>query len=264
MFRRPGSAPRSGIPQDLLHGRRTGGPLDPAAEQRQIGQALALPKAITINQVTEYSVTPFDVTESQVDNPFRYGELVSGEFFTNRVEELAELEQDLGSGQNVVIISPRRFGKTSLILVVIERLRKKGVLVAYLDLFGTPTKASFTQALAKALYAGILSPYEKELRAVSDAFRGISIMPKLSLGEDGTPILELTAGRTDADLDRDLEVLLALPGKIANERGKRIVLILAVARLKEKGMIDVRRGEDYAIADTFLRFWIAKVVPKQF
>ena len=110
--------------------------------------------------------------------------------------------------------------------MVIERLRKKGVLVAYLDLFGTPTKASFTQALAKALYAGILSPYEKELRAVSDAFRGISIMPKLSLGEDGTPILELTAGRTDADLDRDLEVLLALPGKIANERGKRIVLIL--------------------------------------
>ncbi len=99
---------------------------------------------------------------------------------------------------------------------------------------------------------------------VGQPFRCLSIMPKLSLGEDGTPIQELTAGRTDADLDRDLEVLLALPGKIANERGKRIVLILAVARLKEKGMIDVRRGEDYAIADTFLRFWIAKVVPKQF
>ena len=49
-----------------------------------------------------------------------------------------------------------------------------------------------------------------------------------------------------------------------NQLGPASSVQSAVARLKEKGLIDVRRGEDYAIADTFLRFWIAKVVPKQF
>lgn len=161
-----------------------------------------------------------------MDNPFRYGELVSGEYFTNRSEELAELEQDLRSGQNVVVMSPRRFGKTSLILTVIDRLRKQGVLVAYLDLFGTPTKASFVQALARALYSGLLSPYQQKLKNIADAFKGLSVTPKLSMGEDGTPTLELAPGRSEADLDRDLEVLLAMPAKIAKERGKRVVLIL--------------------------------------
>lgn len=171
-------------------------------------------------------VTLEKVREGAMDNPFRYGELVTGAYFTNRQEELAELEQDLRSGQNVVIMSPRRYGKTSLILRVIDRLRQQGVLVAYLDLFGTPTKASFTQALAQALNSGLLSPYQQKLKGILDAFRGLSVTPKLSMGEDGTPTLELAPGRSEADLDRDIEVLLAMPAKIAKEKGRRVVLIL--------------------------------------
>lgn len=161
-----------------------------------------------------------------MDNPFRYGELVTGDHFTNRTEELAELEQDLRSGQNVVVMSPRRLGKTSLILTVIARLRKQGVLVAYLDLFGTPTKASFVQALARAVYSGLLSPYQQKLKSIAETFRGLSVTPKLSMGADGTPTLELAPGRSEADLDRDLEVLLAMPAKIAKDKNKRVVLIL--------------------------------------
>jgi hypothetical protein len=43
-----------------------------------------------------------------MENPFRYGEIVSGTFFTNRDEELAEALADVRNGQNFVIISPRR------------------------------------------------------------------------------------------------------------------------------------------------------------
>ena len=45
-----------------------------------------------------------------MENPFRYGEIVSGSFFTDREHELADLVSDALSGQNVVIISPRRYG----------------------------------------------------------------------------------------------------------------------------------------------------------
>jgi AAA+ ATPase superfamily predicted ATPase len=160
-----------------------------------------------------------------MDNPFRYGELVSGVNFTNRREELAELEQDLRSGQNVVVMSPRRYGKTSLMLAVIERLRAQGVLVSYVDLFATPTKASFVQALAKALHVGLLPAYQQKLKTIVDAFRGLSVMPKLSLSDDGTPSLELAPGRSEADLDRDLDVLMEMPGRIAKDKGKRVVLV---------------------------------------
>ena len=40
-------------------------------------------------------------------NPFRYGDIVTGNLFTDRQDELAALETDVRSGQNVVLLSPR-------------------------------------------------------------------------------------------------------------------------------------------------------------
>jgi hypothetical protein len=47
-----------------------------------------------------------------VENPFRYGTVATGAYFTDREADLAELEADIRSGQNVVIISARRYGRT--------------------------------------------------------------------------------------------------------------------------------------------------------
>ena len=48
-------------------------------------------------------------------NPFVYGEVVPGDAFVDRDTELARLVSDLGSGQKVFLISPRRYGKSSLV-----------------------------------------------------------------------------------------------------------------------------------------------------
>ena len=40
------------------------------------------------------------------ENPFRYGDVATGRFFTDREAELRELVGDVGSGQNVLILSP--------------------------------------------------------------------------------------------------------------------------------------------------------------
>ena len=68
-----------------------------------------------------------------MDNPFRYGDIVEGEYFTNRTAELADLMLDMRSGQNVILISPRRFGKTSLVRKAASALRDEGLLVAELN-----------------------------------------------------------------------------------------------------------------------------------
>ena len=62
-------------------------------------------------------------------NPFVYGEAVSGDNFCNRMQEISELENDIENGTNVIIFSPRRYGKTSLIYKVLETVRKKGISV---------------------------------------------------------------------------------------------------------------------------------------
>jgi molybdopterin-guanine dinucleotide biosynthesis protein len=53
----------------------------------------------------------------------------------------------------VLIISPRRYGKTSLICAVLDRLRTQHLLVAYVDLLCTTTKERLANQLAAALYA---------------------------------------------------------------------------------------------------------------
>ena len=48
-------------------------------------------------------------------NPFRFGDLALDEAFTDRADELAELCTDMRNGQNVALIAPRRYGKSSLL-----------------------------------------------------------------------------------------------------------------------------------------------------
>jgi AAA+ ATPase superfamily predicted ATPase len=60
-------------------------------------------------------------------NPFIYGGRVSGDAFCNRVGEIAELLGDIRARQHVILLSQRRFGKTSLVWKVLEEARLEGV-----------------------------------------------------------------------------------------------------------------------------------------
>ena len=61
-------------------------------------------------------------------NPFVYGETVRGDNFCNRKQEINELVNYFKNGTNVIIFSPRRYGKTSLINHVLEIAGQKGIL----------------------------------------------------------------------------------------------------------------------------------------
>lgn len=86
-----------------------------------------------------------------MENPFVYGKVARGESFTDREAESEELMADIASGQSVIIFSPRRYGKTSLILEVLDRVREEGLLAVYLDLFKMTSEEGFIAAYAKEL-----------------------------------------------------------------------------------------------------------------
>ena len=59
-------------------------------------------------------------------NPFRFGSVVSGEYFTDRKKEIKEIVSEIKSGQHIVLMSPRRYGKTSLVHEAMKASGAKG------------------------------------------------------------------------------------------------------------------------------------------
>ncbi|HEX9017350.1 MAG TPA: ATP-binding protein [Chloroflexota bacterium] len=160
-----------------------------------------------------------------MDNPFRYGSVVSGVQFVGRKRELAELEIDLRSGQNVVLFAPRRYGKTSLVLAVAEQLRAQGVLVAYYDMIGAPSKIMLANGLATAMYRDLVGVRDRAWRRVGDFFAKRSFSIKISIGPEGTPAVDLGLAERPRDVDYALQRLLEIPQQVARD-GHRVVVIL--------------------------------------
>ncbi len=160
--------------------------------------------------------------------PFRFGEIVDGDYFTDREAEAESLANDIRHGLNVVLISPRRFGKTSLVLRVIEELRREGVLVAYVDLLRAPSKERLAAHLAAAIYGGLESPFDRARQRAATFFQHLRIRPKPTLNPDGSLSFEFGVGMVEEDLDADatLEQLLAMPAAIARERQRGVALVL--------------------------------------
>jgi uncharacterized protein len=161
---------------------------------------------------------------SSAENPFRYGAVARGPYFTDRGRELGTLLPDLRGGQDVVVVSPRRYGKTSLVERAIETLRAEGTLVAYLDLLGAPTKEELADDLAQAFYDGLVSPVEHALDRVRNFFSHLRIAPRITLGEDGKPQFEFLGYERGDDLNALIEGLLALPGRVAVD-GRKVVVV---------------------------------------
>ncbi len=66
------------------------------------------------------------------------GKPVKGKNFIGREKEISLLMEYMKMGQSVVLIAPRRFGKTSLILEVLQRLNKQDYYTAFIDIFTNP------------------------------------------------------------------------------------------------------------------------------
>ena len=59
-----------------------------------------------------------------MNNPFKFGTIVDGEYFTDRVGEQEKVREILASENHLILISPRRFGKTSLVQKVTKGLSR--------------------------------------------------------------------------------------------------------------------------------------------
>ena len=157
-------------------------------------------------------------------SPFQYGTLVDKESFVNRVEERKQLKELLGSGINVMLISPRRWGKSSLVKVAMDELTQedKHIRVCFIDAFSIKTEAEFYRIFAREVISCTASTLEKRLEDVKQFLKAVS--PSITLKSDPTDTLSF-------DLKLELEEksvmeILELPEKIAAAKGIHLIVCI--------------------------------------
>ncbi len=84
-------------------------------------------------------------------NPFVYGEVVTAAAFADRDEERARLSRDLAEGQKVFLISPRRYGKSSLVRGVMKALASETILTVEVTVAASSSYVGFLESYARAL-----------------------------------------------------------------------------------------------------------------
>ncbi|MGB9613072.1 MAG: AAA family ATPase [Candidatus Margulisiibacteriota bacterium] len=156
------------------------------------------------------------------ENPFVYGESVTGENFCNRKEEAGKLEKDLLASQKVFLISARKLGKTSLIKMVLEKLKKKGFLTIFIDLEGFSSYKQFLDAYLLALtqQATVL---DKLLTFIRQIIPGLRV--DFTIDEVGRPSLSLGYQYPTPDFDKIARKIFALPEVISKRRRKKMVVV---------------------------------------
>ena len=64
-----------------------------------------------------------------MENPFKFGTIVEEEYFTDRIEEVASISHFLNSANHLILISPRRFGKSSVIAKAVKETGRKNITI---------------------------------------------------------------------------------------------------------------------------------------
>ena len=154
-------------------------------------------------------------------NPFVYGETVSGDNFCNRIQEISELVNDIVNGTNVIIFSPRRYGKTSLIKQVLEIAGQKGILSFYVDLFPAVNKQKFIEIYARAISSGLPGKTSRIVKKLKEYLP--RIIPKVVM-DDQSVQFEFGFDRRDS-LSPHIDDLLEAGKKVADQHTKNVVVV---------------------------------------
>jgi len=154
-------------------------------------------------------------------NPFVYGETVSGENFCNRTQEIKELVADIKNCQNVIIFSPRRHGKTSLIKQVLQKVKAKGVLTFYIDLYPAINKRKFIELYAGAISSGLPGGVRQVVKKIKEYLP--RIIPKVVMEEQSVHF-EFEFDHT-SNISPHIDDLFVAVKKVADQKKKTAVVV---------------------------------------
>lgn len=157
-------------------------------------------------------------------SPFQFGTLATEDNFIDRVEDRKLLKQLLSSHINVMLISPRRWGKASLVKKAMSELivEDKNVRVCYIDAFSIGSEAEFYRTFASQVIACASSKMERWIEDAKKFLMGV--VPQVVLNDKVTDFAAFDLKFVPQEKDK--MTILQLPEMLAKEKGIRIVVCI--------------------------------------
>ena len=159
-----------------------------------------------------------------MNNPFIYGKIASGNAFTDREEEQKRLSNNIASGISSVLISPRRWGKSSLVAQAANELQRKNpeLRFCFLDLFNVRSEHEFYTNFTKEILRVSFSKWKERIENTKNFFKQIT--PKFNVGID--PVNDFSVSLDWNEVKKSPEEILNLPEVISKKRNIKIVVCL--------------------------------------
>ncbi len=160
-------------------------------------------------------------------NPFIYGEIVPLDAFADRAAELERLVADLGAGQKVFLISPRRYGKSSLVRQALSALARRKVATLEITVSSFSSYLAFLEGYARALVS-LETRLERARAWLPELFSSMRPELRLAPAAGGATRVDLAfpGVRTARDASRLADEVFALPGRMAERLNRRLAVAL--------------------------------------
>jgi AAA+ ATPase superfamily predicted ATPase len=170
-----------------------------------------------------------------MNSPFQFGKLAGGNTFINRTKERISLKNNLLSGINTMLISPRRYGKSSLVAETMNEVLQENtaVKVCFIDAFTIRNEEEFYLTFASEIVKSTENTWKKWISVANKYLKAIS--PKISIGAD--PMTDFSIGIEFQNIKENELELLNLPERIAQDRKTKIIVCIDefqnLAKLKD-------------------------------
>ncbi|VAW22215.1 FIG00896454: hypothetical protein [hydrothermal vent metagenome] len=157
-------------------------------------------------------------------SPFEFGKVIESNSFIDRTDEIEHLKVNFQSGINTILISPRRWGKSSLVQKagkIIESENPK-IKVCKIDLFGITSQKVFAERLIRSVLMKSSSKFEEWLNIGKQFLQ--NIIPVFSIGVD--PNSDFTIKFDWQSAEKNIEDILNLPENIGKKKDIKFVICI--------------------------------------
>lgn len=157
-----------------------------------------------------------------METPFLFGKTVSEEAFTNRTADIARLQTNLSNHVNTILISPRRWGKSSLVKKVAAQLQSRSTKMIQLDLLSIRNEEAFYKLLAAETIKATSNKLTEWITTAKEFLKHIT--PKISVGTD--PVNDFEISFEWKELEKHYKEILNLPQKIAAKKNIHLIICI--------------------------------------
>lgn len=153
---------------------------------------------------------------------FVYGMSVEGENFTDRINETKRLKLDFENGINVILVSPRRIGKSSIVRKVMKENTNPKLKIVFMDIYDCRSEYDFYNRFASEVLKQTASRTEHVIENIKKFL--VRLTPKISFSPEPMSEYSLSLGITPQNYTP--EEILQLPEMIGQEQGVHIVVCI--------------------------------------